>query len=205
MQAIILARRDFREYDQIISFLTLEKGKQEVLAKGIKKITSKNSAHLEPFCLSEIEVISGKDLNHLGSVQSLNYFSQIRNNLQKSLAAGLIVSLLNKIMEVGEKDERFFLLLKGWLEFVNNCSEIQAVMVDGFVVKLLYYLGFDIVEVEKINSEIKKDSMILLEGDWSLIANLKFEKKEYERLHKIIYKFLVFQIGKKVNDWGSVI
>lgn len=205
MQAIILARRDFREYDQIISFLTLEKGKQEVLAKGIKKITSKNSAHLEPFCLSEIEVISGKDLNHLGSVQSLNYFSQIRNNLQKSLAAGLIVSLLNKIMEVGEKDERFFLLLKGWLEFVNNHSEIQAVMVDGFIVKLLYYLGFDIVEVEKINLEMKKDLRILLEGDWSLIANLKFEKKEYERLHKIIYKFLVFQIGKKVNDWGSVI
>ena len=205
MQAIILARRDFRESDQIISFLTLEKGKQEVLAKGIKKITSKNSAHLEPFCLSEIEVISGKDLNHLGSVQSLNYFSQIRNNLQKSLVAGLIVSLLNKIMEVGEKDERFFLLLKGWLEFVNNHSEIQAVMVDGFVVKLLYYLGFDIVEVEKINLEMKKDLRILLEGDWSLIANLKFEKKEYERLHKIIYKFLVFQIGKKVNDWGSVI
>ena len=59
--------------------------------------------------------------------------------------------------------------------------------------------------MEKINLEMKKDLRILLEGDWSLIANLKFEKKEYERLHKIIYKFLVFQIGKKVNDWGSVI
>ncbi len=205
MQAIILARRDFRESDQIISFLTLEKGKQEVLAKGIKKITSKNSAHLEPFCLSEVEIISGKELNYIGAVQTINNFKKIRIDLQKSLAAGLIVSLLNKIMEVGEKDERFFLLLKGWLEFVNNHSEIQAVIVDGFVVKLLYYLGFDIVEVEKINLEMKKDLRILLEGDWSLIANLKFEKKEYERLHKIIYKFLVFQIGKKVNDWGLVI
>lgn len=205
MQAIILARRDFRESDQIISFLTLEKGKQEVLAKGIKKITSKNSAHLEPFCLSEVEIIPGKELHYIGAVQTINNFKKIRIDLQKSLAAGLIVSLLNKIMEVGEKDERFFLLLKGWLEFVNNRFEIQAVMVDGFVVKLLYYLGFDIVEVEKINSEMKKDLKILLEGDWSLISNLKFEKKEYERLHKIIYKFLVFQIGKKVNDWGLVI
>ena len=83
MQTIVLSRRNIREADQIISLYSLEKGKVEVLAKGIKKITSKNSAHLEPFCFSEIEIIPGKELDHLGSTQSLNSFLNIRNNLEK--------------------------------------------------------------------------------------------------------------------------
>ncbi|MFZ2978199.1 MAG: DNA repair protein RecO, partial [Candidatus Magasanikiibacteriota bacterium] len=69
MKAIVLSRRDFREADQIISLYTLEKGKMEILARGIKKITSKNSAHLEPFSLVEAEIIFGKELNYLGAVQ----------------------------------------------------------------------------------------------------------------------------------------
>jgi len=39
MKAIVLHRRDFREYDQIVSFYTEEAGKREALAKGIKKNT----------------------------------------------------------------------------------------------------------------------------------------------------------------------
>lgn len=201
MKAIILARRDFRESDQIISFLTLEKGKLEVLARGVKKITSKNSAHLEPFSCVELEIIKGKELDYLGKVQGINYFISIRKDLQKSLTAGFVVDLLNKLLEVGEKDEKIFVLFKGWLEFVNNCPEMKPVLVDGFIVKLLFYLGLDIVSVEKTSVELKKDLTILLEGDWQLIFNLKFEKGEYERLHGLIYKFLIFQIGKKINDW----
>ena len=42
MLAIVLSRRDFREFDQIVSLYTKEKGKLEVLARGVKKITSKH-------------------------------------------------------------------------------------------------------------------------------------------------------------------
>ena len=48
MQAIVLSRRDFREFDQMISLYTREQGKLELLARGLKKVTSKNAAHLEP-------------------------------------------------------------------------------------------------------------------------------------------------------------
>ena len=42
MYAIVLMRRDFRENDQIITFYTKDNGKVEVLARGVKKIISKN-------------------------------------------------------------------------------------------------------------------------------------------------------------------
>jgi len=41
MLAIVLNRRDFREFDQIISFYSQEHGKIEALARGIKKLQVK--------------------------------------------------------------------------------------------------------------------------------------------------------------------
>ena len=132
MLTIVLSRRDFREADQIISCYTKAKGKVELLARGVKKITSKNSAHLEPFSLVDIEIAPGKGIGHLTKVQPINYFSSIRNDLQKSLSAGYVVSLLDKILHVGEKDERIFELLFGWLEHLNfqfsifNCLTVLS-------------------------------------------------------------------------------
>ena len=77
MLSIVLARRDFKENDQIISLFTEEKGKMEVLARGVKKIVSKNSAFLEPFFLVEAEIIPGKEVFHLGSVQPVNSFKKL--------------------------------------------------------------------------------------------------------------------------------
>ncbi len=206
MKAVVLSRRDFREFDQIISLYTLEKGKQEVLARGVKKITSKNSAHLEPFSLVEVEIVPGKEIDHLITVQPINYFSEIRKDLKKSLASAYIVNLTDKLVHSGEQDERIFELLKTWLEFVDQCNPIKLMesMLDGYIVILLYCLGFDIVYSEIKNQEIKKDLEILASGDWELINNLKFEIGEYQKLHKKIYNYLVFQTERKVEDWDNL-
>ena len=81
MKAIVLSRRDFRESDQIISLYTKEKGKLELLARGVKKITSKNSAHLEPFSLVDIDIAYGKEFNHLTKVQPIEYFKNIHGKV----------------------------------------------------------------------------------------------------------------------------
>ncbi len=60
MHAIVLSRRDIREADQIITLYSREAGKQELIARGIKKITSKQTALLEPFCYMTYDVVAGK-------------------------------------------------------------------------------------------------------------------------------------------------
>jgi len=204
MQAIVLSRRDFRESDQIISLYTLDKGKQEVLARGVKKITSKNSAHLEPFSFVDIEIVPGKEIDHLTKVQPINYFSDIRKDLQKSLSASYVVSLTDKLVHSGEYDERIFELLKGWLEVVNGLDNFNLVFVDCYIVILLYCLGFDITSSEIRNSELQKKLEFLASGDWELIGKLKFEAGEYKKLHNKIYNYLVFQTERKVEDWAKV-
>jgi len=62
MHSIVLSRRDLKEFDQIITLYTLEQGKIEVLAKGVKKILSKNSSSLLEGNLIEAEVIQAKEI-----------------------------------------------------------------------------------------------------------------------------------------------
>lgn len=141
MQAIVLARRNVREYDQIISLYTKETGKRDVLARGVKKMTSKNAAHLEPFSCINAEIVPGREIDHLTKVISIDFFSPLRTSIEKSLAAGYIVQLIDRVTQVGEPDERLFDLLKSWLTFVEKKFEFKWVLVDAFVMNLFVRLG----------------------------------------------------------------
>jgi recombinational DNA repair protein (RecF pathway) len=205
MLSIVLARRDFREYDQIISLYTKEKGKIELIARGVKKIKSKNTAHLEPFSVVDVGIASGKEIDYLTKVQGVEFYKNIRNNFQKSLISGYVVGLINKLVQVGESDERIFNSLINWLDFLNNKNNSRLIFIDSYVVLFLYYLGFDISCFEDIQDrELKKYLEILKSGDWEVINNLNLEEKDYKKIHNIIYKFLIFQVEKNIDDWSKL-
>lgn len=142
MEAIVLSRRDFREFDQIVSLYTKDVGKIELLVRGVKKIKSKNSAHLEPFSYIQIEVAEGKELNHLTKVIPINFFANIRQNLNKSMASGFLAAVIAKMTEVEEVDNRIFELFLSWLKFVEKSDNFDFVLVDAAIINLFSVLGF---------------------------------------------------------------
>jgi len=200
MSSIILSRRDFREYDQIISVYTKDEGKRELLARGIKKITSKNAAHCEPFSVVDIEIAHGKEIDHLTKVQPVEYFAGIRNDLQKSLMAGYVVSLLDTLVHEKERDERLFDHTLSWLQFLNLSifQSFNLSLLDGYIVILLHCLGFSILQ--SLDIEKWKDALQIMEsGDWQAVAQFQYEKL----LHRKIYEFLIYQTEHKVPDWAK--
>jgi len=200
MLAIVLSRRDFRENDQIISFYTLEQGKLEVLARGVKKFLSKNAAFLEPFCFVDAEIIKGKELTHLGSAQPINIFKNIRADLQKSLAAGYAVALIDKIIHTGEKDKRMFELIKSWLEWLDSSALFNAMMLNAFIAKLLTLLGFD-PSAHESNLEIKNILEKLVFGSWQSIAEIKYNADEANNIQKELYNFAIKHLERKIGNW----
>ncbi|HLD60794.1 MAG TPA: DNA repair protein RecO [Patescibacteria group bacterium] len=142
MQAIVLSRRDFREYDQIISLYTKEEGKREVLARGVKKTVSKNSAFLEPFSFVEVEIVRGKEIDHLTTVQPIDLFKKIRSDLRKALYASYVVKLIDRIIISAVPDKRIFELVISWLAFVNTAGDVSYYVVSSCMVKLIGLLGF---------------------------------------------------------------
>ena len=200
MQAIVLSRRDFKESDQVVSLYTHEKGKLELLARGVKKITSKNSAHLEPFSVVDIDMAYGKELDHLTKVQGIEYFSAIRNDLQKSMAAQYVVELTDRLVHEGESDIRLFDALHSWLEFIK-LNKFHTILVDAYIVALLHYLGFSLSQDQRVMNGRWLSSVEMCErGEWGNILELEIDGAQF---HQTVLKLAQYYTERKVADYAK--
>lgn len=142
MQAIVLSRRAWREYDELVTLFTYDLGKVQGLAKGSKKIISKQSAHLEPGAVIECALIPGREIHHIAKAQPIEYFSVLRQDLAKSRGMAYALSLAEKITAERSRDINFFWFLRHWLEHLEKSNGQVARLLDGFVLGILVCLGF---------------------------------------------------------------
>ncbi len=191
MLAIVLARNNIKEFDQVVSLYTREHGKLEALAKGIKKIVSKNSANLEIFSLVDIEIEPGKGMDYLTKVQSVKLFKNIYADFDKIWLAGYAVKIINENLLVGEKDERVFDLLLGFLEFLNSATDINYLnLATGFIFKFWHCLGF---------SSQEEKHQIWLQEDWPIVNNINLIKEEQIKIFDTAIKFATYHSGKAMG------
>lgn len=143
MEAFVLDRRDVREHDQMVTLYTRDKGKLEVLARGVKKSVSKNAAFLEPFFLIDAEFVEGKEKDHLIRVYPIECFDQIRESFVMMQLLGYSIELFRETIPGQEKDGSLFDFLLTWLRFLNG-PEVSLQMVDAFIIRFWGKIGFTI-------------------------------------------------------------
>ena len=146
--AIILSSQPFREYDGKKIIYSLEKGRLNLVVRGVKKIKSKLAAHLEPISLAEIMVIRGRQFDYVGAAVSRNCYLSIKNDLSALEAAGRAIRVFNKLVSQEEGDKRVFSLLKDFLDFLNKEAEDPQeksleIWADFFILKLLALSGYE--------------------------------------------------------------
>ncbi len=147
-EAIILKRQTFKESDLLVYLYTKESGLIKVVARGAKKFNSKLAAHLEPISIVNYLCLTNNSPYKLVSVNNLNYFTDIRENLIKQNTLGLVFNYLVRIIKENEQDLELYLHLKNWLIFLNHVKIDKSSQADAyllsFLVKFLQILGFAI-------------------------------------------------------------
>ncbi len=142
-EGIVLTRHNFGEADKILTILTKHYGKLRVRAPGIRRITSRKAAHLEPFNLTSVFLISGKNMDIVTEAQTLNNFPGIRKDLQKVGEAYYFCELVNCLCpEKQENKEVFDLLSQALKDLGFNSSDDLCPSSDNFACQLLWLLGF---------------------------------------------------------------
>ncbi len=190
MLAIVLVRKDIKEFDQIVSLYTREQGKKDALAKGIKKITSKNSSNLEIISVVEVEIAQGKEIDHLTKVQPIKIFHRIYSDADKILLAGYIIQVFDDTVLAGEKDAALFDFLLGFFEFLNTASTINSLsLATGFIFKFWHHLGF---------GELEGKYALWLGSSWDEINNLHVSKTEAQLAYQAALQFAQYHTGKKL-------
>src|SRR3990172_7005449 len=93
-KGIILRRRNVGEADRLYSILTVGRGKIFAKARGVRRVTSKQSGHLEPFYVTSFLLISPQGTHIIGQALVEESFPSIHGNLEKIGLASRLVELV---------------------------------------------------------------------------------------------------------------
>ncbi len=82
-EALVLGKEDVNEADGLVYFYTKDLGKVIGKAKGVRKMTSKLNAHLEPFNFVNVRLVSGR--NHYFQIaDALSFKTDLTKKIKKS-------------------------------------------------------------------------------------------------------------------------
>jgi len=119
---IILTRTNFGEADRIITVLTPDQGKLRLMARGVRKITSKLAGGIELFSVSDITFIRGRgEIGTLISSRLRTYYDQIVKDLDRVQLGYELIKVMNKATEDEPESDYFDLLAQG-LAALNDPS-----------------------------------------------------------------------------------
>lgn len=139
-KGIIIKRSHFGEADRILTIFSDKMGKIRAIGKGIRKQNSRLGGHLELFCLGNLVIAEGRNLDIVTEAEIIECFFDIRNNLKSTHISYYLAEAIDKMTAEYEKHEEVFNLL---LEVLNSVGKINDdLLIAFFELKLLSYLGF---------------------------------------------------------------
>lgn len=120
IQGIILKQMPYKESDAILSVYTKEYGRISILARGIRKIKSKNSAACQSLTFSEFTVIVKKGMFPLIKASYIDYYRHIKEDIELEAYASYFMEFVYKFSEENNPDLLMFEQLKQALECLNQ-------------------------------------------------------------------------------------
>ncbi|MDO9567680.1 MAG: DNA repair protein RecO [Candidatus Desulfaltia sp.] len=136
--AIMIRCMDFGDYDLIITFFTLNKGKISVIAKSAKKSIKRFSGILELFSVLDIVCSTGRrpGLSVLQEAALKHPFAGIRADVIRMAYASYWAELINEWMEEGGRQIQIYHLLQHVL------CELDLGQIPGMALSVQFQIKF---------------------------------------------------------------
>src|SRR5580700_1429490 len=82
-EALILRERRIGEADKILTLYSLDRGKFDAIAKGVRRPTSRKSGHLEVLTRVSLLLASGRSLDVITQSETVESFAVLRDDLER--------------------------------------------------------------------------------------------------------------------------
>ena len=138
---IVLKRRNLGEADRIITILSRNYGKLTVIAKGIRRPTSRKKSHLELFTRSLGQLISGRNLDLITEAATIEKFDEIRKDLTKTAVAYFYADITNKLIQDHQDNPEAYNILLYHLRQLSSNSNLRKSR-ENFSKQMLVATGF---------------------------------------------------------------
>lgn len=153
-EVTVLKSRDLGEYDRILILFGKRRGKFSVVAKGVRKMTSRKRGHLQTFCLCKVACAEGRSLDII--VDAEEYFSLDGKNIPVDEFAriGLAGRVMDKFLPAGVPDIKVYRMWKIYIQGQHSILETK-----DFVVGVINILGFVSSAQKKSWDEVAEDKI----------------------------------------------
>jgi DNA repair protein RecO (recombination protein O) len=142
--AVVLRVQKLGEADRIITLLTRRYGKVRAVAKGVRRTTSRFGARVEPFCHVDVQLYTGRTLDVITQVQTLDAFgAHIVDDYQRYTSACAVLETVDRLAaEEGEPVLRLYLLAIGALRALSGRERDSSLVLDAFLLRAMSFAGW---------------------------------------------------------------
>jgi len=141
---VVLRVHKLGEADRIITFLTRRYGKVRAVAKGVRRTTSRFGARLEPFGHVDVQFYTGRTLDVITQVQTVDAFAlPLVGDYQRYTAAAAIAETADRLTaEENSPAMRLYLLVVGALRALADGRRDSSLVLDAFLLRAMAYAGW---------------------------------------------------------------
>lgn len=192
VEGIILKRRNLGEADRILTVFSLQKGKISVLAKGVRRITSRRSGNVELLNRVSMYLHQAKTFLILTEASSLNTFQKIKSDLTLSTYAYHIIELVDKLTAENQEHR---ILYEHLVEVLRRLEQKpRQILIRAFEAKLLFNLGFvsflepdpNVVSTSAVSDLLKN----IQASSWDVVENLEIKQNQALELERTLRYYL---------------
>lgn len=142
-RALVLRKTKLGETDVIVTLLA-EDGRQiRAVAKGMRKPGSRFGGRLEPFCIVDLLLHSGRSLDVVTEAETVESLNVLREDFERSTAASVVADVLDKTSQESQAEERVFALAVASLTAMADApTPALPALVAGFLAKALAMQGY---------------------------------------------------------------
>lgn len=190
VEGIILKRRNLGEADRILTVFTLQKGKISILAKGVRRITSRRAGNVELLNRVSMYLHQAKTFLILTEATSLATYQNLKGDLALSTYAFHIIELVDKLTAENQDNRILYEHLVSVLQRLSRNP--RQILVRAFEVKILSLMGFTNFQegldlhLRDININTRNLLKDLEMMSWDEIEKLKIEEKEALELERVL-------------------
>lgn len=142
MQAVVLRRRDYNDADRILTVFTPNLGKLDLIAKGIRKTSSRKAGHLELFTHVSILVAQARTWDIITEAVAVESFRHLRGDLGSISRASYVAELIDVFGEASDDSQHLWDLLLLALRELDEGDVDPDLLVRWFEIHLLSLAGF---------------------------------------------------------------
>jgi DNA repair protein RecO (recombination protein O) len=126
VEAVVLTRRDMGEADRLLTIFSRTLGKQRVLAKGVRRPTSRMGAHIEPGRIALLYLVERRSLPLVTQASTQELFLSPAADLREFQDLFQLLQIVERLTEDGQRDSRLYDLVVSALRHIRQAHAQSA-------------------------------------------------------------------------------